>query len=217
MSLDENDLKARLEKVEKIFEDQQQEALNEEALQSFSDKIADTLGSVVESKIETELDEALKEKMERLAENLPRAISSYIDESIEEVVENLSEKIATILATAIETIAEGDDSKKDDDDQPEEDEKECDADKKDEDNEDTDEKNESVSEFDIKANQILDNLSEHLSYNQYQSIKELLDEQQFESDGDVRAFFEENIETEKEEPAKPSDSFVAFCAKSIKF
>lgn len=216
MSLDENDLKARLEKVEKIFEDQQQEALNEEALQSFSDKIADTLGSVVESKIETGLNEALQEKMERLAENLPGAISSYIDESIEEVVENLSEKIATVLATAIETIAEGDDSKKDDV-QPEEDEKECDADKKDEDKEDTEEKNESVSEFDIKANQILDNLSEHLSYNQYQSIKELLDEQQFESDGDVRAFFEENIETEKEELAKPSDSFVAFCAKSIKF
>ena len=205
MSLDENELKTRLEKIEKIFEDQQQDTLNEEALEAFSNKIADTLGNLVESKVQSALETALREKMEALAEGLPDAISDYVDESVDEYKEELSERIADAILLALEEKekCDKDDAEDGDAEEDEKDDEEAPA-----------EKSESV--YDVKAQRILENLCDHMSYNEYQRIKEMLAEQDFNSNDDVKTFFETVVETE-EEPVAKVESFVELCARKLNF
>ena len=222
MSLSEKEMEERLNKIHAIFEaegDNTQDAVSKEMLEAFSDNIADVLSDLVERKVK----EALDEKMAALAERLPEAIEDYLDESIVEVKDELAENVSHNLAWKMLDILEAE--KDDGDDKEDEDEedaekcskgKDCKEGDEDEDKDDgKDSKNESY--YNAAAVQILESLQDHMSYNEYQKIAEMIDEQYFDSAADVREFFESVVETEDDEPAAPvMESFVEFCARSMR-
>lgn len=239
MSLSEKEMEERLNKIHAIFEAEDtdtQDAVSEEMLEAFSNNIADVLSDLVERKVK----EALDEKMAALAEGLPDAIEDYLDESIIEVKDELAENVSHSLACKMLNILEaekeddGEDEEAEDDGdekcskgkdckEAEEDDKEDNAkDKKGGDNEededegeDKDSKNESY--YNAAAVQILESLQDHMSYNEYQKIASMLDEQYFYNADDVRDFFESVVETDEDEPTAPvMESFVEFCARSMR-
>lgn len=225
MSLNEKELEERLAKVEQVFKDTAEQSgvgLDESAV--LGDRLGEWLDARVEQLIEKALDEKLKEKMASLSESLPDAISDYVDSCMEEVSakldekqaslqENLADGIAEVLSESIETIAEKC-SEKDGDCEKDEDEAEDvdDAEK----DEDDDEK--PVKEgLDEKAYKILESIKEHLSFNEYQHVKELIAEQNFANESEVQQFFESNIETEEDKPEPVVESFVEAYARLLKF
>lgn len=222
MSLSEKEMEERLNKIHAIFEAEDtdtQDAVGGEMLEAFSNNIADVLSDLVERKVK----EALDEKMAALAEGLPDAIDDYLNESIIEVKDELAENVSHNLAWKMLDIleAEKDDNDGDDKEDGEDAEKcskgkDCKEADEDEDKDDgKDSKNESY--YNAAAVQILESLQDHMSYNEYQKIAEMIDEQYFDSAADVREFFESVVETEDDEPAAPvMESFVEFCARSMR-
>lgn len=220
MSLSEKEMEERLNKIHAIFEAEggdTQDAVSKEMLEAFSDNIAEVLSDLVERKVK----EALDEKMAALAERLPEAIEDYLDESIVEVKDELAENVSHNLAWKMLDILEAEKDDGDDkEDEADEDAEKCskgkDCKEEDEDKEDgKDSKNESY--YNAAAVQILESLQDHMSYNEYQKIAEMIDEQYFNSAADVREFFESVVETEDDEPAAPvMESFVEFCARSMR-
>lgn len=238
MSLSEKEMEERLNKIHAIFEAEDtntQDAVSEEMLEAFSNNIADVLSDLVERKVK----EALDEKMAALAEGLPDAIEDYLDESIIEVKDELAENVSHSLACKMLNILEAEKEDDEEDEEAEDGDEKCSKgkdckeaeeddeednakdkkggdDEEDEDEgEDKDSKNESY--YNAAAVQILESLQDHMSYNEYQKIASMLDEQYFYNADDVRDFFESVVETDDDEPAAPvMESFVEFCARSMR-
>ena len=226
MSLNEKELEERLAKVEQVFKDTAEQSgvsLDESAV--LGDRLGEWLDARVEQLIEKALDEKLKEKMASLSESLPDAISDYVDSCMEEVSTKLDEKqaslkesladgIAEVLSESIETIAEKCGDKEGD---CEEDDDEAEDDEKDAEKDDDDDEKPVKEGLDEKAYKILESIKEHLSFNEYQHVKELIAEQNFSNESEVQQFFENNVETEEDKPEPVVESFVEAYARLLKF